>query len=278
MNKKLTEFNISECQAKFNLSYHILFAYWCQQLVGFEGKDVLEVGGSLPKEFVLDYLKVKSWSAIESPDYEVSLKEVGSSSQGSNLYNVDDYALLKFSNKNLLNYNFFAANIEDLPTDYHQKYDLIFSIAAFEHIHKFPIALEKMFLALKPKGQLFAVFSPIWSAHDGHHLPPIIESQQGRTFDFHDSPIPPWGHLLMKPPELCHYLYQFTNKKTADLITYYVYNSNHINRFFTEDYIEFINQSPFKIERIDLIGLVNVQKETQKKLEKLYPGRKQFSQ
>ena len=42
----LKQEQIQECQSKFNLSYHVNFAHICQQLVGFENKDVLEVGGS----------------------------------------------------------------------------------------------------------------------------------------------------------------------------------------------------------------------------------------
>jgi SAM-dependent methyltransferase len=276
MTQKLTESNISECQAKFNLSYHVPFAHWCQEMIGFEGKDVLEVGGSLPKEFVLDYLNVKSWSALEAPDFEVYLDRVASAAEGSKLGKVD-YSAFGFTERELSNYNFFAGYIEELPPAYYQKYDLIFSIAAFEHIHKFPLALEKMFLALKPGGQLFSIFTPIWSAHDGHHLPPITEPNQGKTFNFQNSPIPPWGHLLMRPPELCRYLYQHTDKETADAITHYVYNSPHINRFFTEDYVEFINQSSFIVKRLEPIGLRKIENNTQQTLEKLYPGRTQFA-
>jgi cephalosporin hydroxylase/glycosyltransferase involved in cell wall biosynthesis/SAM-dependent methyltransferase len=276
MSQKLNESNISECQAKFNLSYHVPFAYSCQQMIGFEGKDVLEVGGSLPKEFVLDYLNVKSWSALEAPDFEVYLDRVASAAEGSKLGKVD-YSAFGFTERELSNYNFFAGYIEELPPAYYQKYDLIFSIAAFEHIHKFPLALEKMFLALKPGGQLFSIFTPIWSAHDGHHLPPITEPNQGKTFNFQNSPIPPWGHLLMRPPELCRYLYQHTDKETADAITHYVYNSPHINRFFTEDYVEFINQSSFLVKRLEPIGLITIENNTQQTLEKLYPGRTQFA-
>ncbi|NEP13003.1 MAG: class I SAM-dependent methyltransferase [Symploca sp. SIO2C1] len=185
MSEKLTEFNISECQAKFNLSYHVPYAHYCQQLVGFEGKDVLEVGGSLPKEFVFEYLNVNSWSAIETPDYEVSLQEIGGlSHQGSIIKDSNNSCNeLGFKNRTLEKYNLFLANIEDLPTEYYEKYDLIFSIAAFEHIHKLPTALEKMFAALKPSGKLFSMFSPLWSAHDGHHLPKITD-HKGNVFDF----------------------------------------------------------------------------------------------
>jgi cephalosporin hydroxylase/SAM-dependent methyltransferase len=276
MSKRLTESNISECQAKFNLSYHVSYAYTCQQLVGFEGKDVLEVGGSLPKEFVLDYLNVKSWSAIETPDYEVALKAVGGlSHKGTIITDIKDNSNLGYQNRKLSQYNLFLENIENLPLEYYSKYDLVFSIAAFEHIQKFPLALEKMFLALKPGGQLFSAFSPIWSGYSGHHLPKITD-QQGNSFDFGNSPIPPWGHLLMKPPELCQYLYQFTDKATADLIVYYVYSSPHINRFFTEDYIAFIKQSSFTVSRLDLIFPSRIEKEIQLELERYFPGRNKF--
>lgn len=276
MSQRLTESNIADCQTKFNLTYHVSYAYICQQLVGFEGKDVLEVGGSLPKDFVFDYLNVKSWSAIETPDYEAALKEVGGLiHEGTIIPELNDYSDLGFFNRKSDQYNFFLANIEDLPSEYYSKYDLVFSLAAFEHIHKFPLALEKMFLALKPGGQLFSMFSPIWSAFDGHHLPKITD-KQGNSFEFSNSPIPPWGHLLMRPGELSQYLYQFTDKETAHLITYYVYNSPHINRFFTEDYIEFIEQSSFKVKTLELTFSTSIEKETQLTLEKLHPGRTYF--
>jgi hypothetical protein len=72
----LTQEQIQECKSKFNLSYHVNYAHICQQLVGFEKKDVLEVGGSLPSDFVFNYLSVKSWTGIETPDYEKALKTI----------------------------------------------------------------------------------------------------------------------------------------------------------------------------------------------------------
>jgi glycosyltransferase involved in cell wall biosynthesis/SAM-dependent methyltransferase len=278
MGKTLTQANLSDCQKKFNLSYHVPFAYLCQQLVGFEGKDVIEVGGSLPRDFVFDYLNVKSWTAIETPEYEVALQEAGGlSHKGTILDRDNDHSsYIGFAEPNLHDYNFFLANIEDLPHEHHQQYDLIFSIAAFEHIHKLPLALRKMFLALKPSGKLFSLFSPIWSAYNGHHLPKITD-KQGNRFDFSNSPIPPWGHLLFRPQELYEYLCQFMDRETAEIAVYYVYNSNHINRFFTEDYIEFVKKSPFTIERLEGTFSSQVPPDTQAKLCRLYPGRTQFN-
>lgn len=277
MATQFTPDHFAHCQSIFNLTYHIPYAYQCQELVGFQGKNVLEVGGSLPPQFVFDYLQVKSWSAIETPDYEESLVEVGGIVHTGTILKTDCKSCLGFSDAHGSRYNLFLANIEELPAPHYEKYDLIFSIAAFEHIHKLPAALEKMYLALKPGGQLFSMFSPIWSAPDGHHIPTVVD-QAGRTFDRgKNCPIPPWGHLLMRPSEMCNYLYQITDRETAELITFYTYNSNHINRFFSEDYIEFIQQSSFVVERLDLTFPTNVSPDIQSNLENRFPGCRYFS-
>ena len=274
----LTQEQIQKCQSKFDLSYHVDFAHICQQLVGFENKDVLEVGGSLPADFVFDYLGVKSWTGIETPDYEESLRETGGiTHKGTIIANIQNIYNCKFENNSQQNkYNFFLENIEDLPEKYYNKYNLIFSIATFEHIHKLPSALNKMFLALKPGGKLFSLFSPVWSAHDGHHLPQIVD-KNGNKYDFGNSPIPPWGHLLMSRGEMTEYLYQKLDKQTADRIVYYVYQSNHINRFFTEDYIDAIEQSLFTINKLDLIFKVPIDSAIEQKLKIMNPGRTEFA-
>jgi len=277
MQKNLSQDTVKECQDKFGLSYHVPYAKVCDELLSFEGKDVLEVGGSLPREFVFDYLHVKSWSGIETPDYDVILGEVGGiSHEGTVLRKLKDTKGLGYEDRKLTEYNVFLGNIEDLPSEYYDQYDLIFSIAAFEHIHKLPSALDKMFFALRPGGKLFSMFSPVWSAFDGHHLPNIKDKNQ-QHFNFRNSPIPPWGHLLMSPPQFAEYLYQYTDRETANLMTYYVYNSSLINRFFTEDYFSFFVQSYFEIDKFDLIFSHQIDDDIQSQLEELHPGRTHFS-
>jgi len=268
----LSEKLIAECQKKFGLTYHISYSATCQQLAGFSGKDVLEVGGSMPEEFVFDYLKVKSWTALETPDYEDALKDAGGLTHKGTILKGEN----EFDEVNNQSYNFFLSNIEELPEGHYEQYDLIFSIATFEHIHKLPQALEKMHKALRPGGKLFTIFCPIWSAHDGHHLPQI-EDKSGNQFSFAHSPIPPWGHLTMTPPQMLAHLINKTDKETASLMTYYIYNSPHINRFFTEDYIHFITQSSFTPNRVELMFCAKLPEESQKKLEAHLPGRKHFA-
>ncbi|MBD2464228.1 methyltransferase domain-containing protein [Oscillatoria sp. FACHB-1407] len=278
MEKKLTASNIAEVQAKFDLHWQVTMAFACQEMVGFEGKDVLDVGGILPKDFVLGYLKANSWTALETLEYAESLeKEIPDytdvkawiqNSEGSTAYLRDDGTFAKYS--------VVLSNIEDLPSQYYSRYDLIFSTATFEHLNKFPLALEKMFAALKPGGKLCSIFSPVWSAHDGHHLRTITD-KRGNVFHFGNSPIPPWGHLLMRPPQLYQHLCQFTDEETAGIIIHHVYDHPSINRLFTEDYLEYIKQTKFIIEHFEPVYHGEIPPETQRQLEALYPGRKSFT-
>ena len=68
-------------------------------------------------------------------------------------------------------YRHLYLDIEEISQDYYGQYDLIFSIACFEHIHRLHQALRVMHQCLSPGGRLFTMNSPIWSAFDGHHLP-----------------------------------------------------------------------------------------------------------
>jgi len=273
---------IIESQLKYELTYHVPYAELCRKALGFEGKDILEVGGSLPKAYVFAQLKARSWSCVESPEYALFNKDQPNFSlnknKGSNMPNISECTETGFKDTKLPQgqYNLFYANIEDLPEEHFSRYDLVFSIAAFEHIHKFPQALDKMYMALKPGGKLFAMFSPIWSAHNGHRLPDIRD-KYGKLFNYSDSPIPAWGHLIMRPADLCQYLYRFTDKETADLMVYHVYNSPQINRFFTEDYMRFFRQSRFKIIKMEDTFFCKTQDKTQAILEGLYPGRSRFT-
>ena len=238
-----------KCRDRFGLSYHVNYAFECARTVSFAGKDVLEVGGSLPPALVSEVLGAKSWTAIETPTYEESLSGAdGLTHKGTLLHKETEITPVKGYGAPLsAPYNFFLANIEDLPASHHEKYDLIFSIATFEHIAKMPDALNKMYKALKPGGTLFTIFAPLWSAYDGHHLPGILDAT-GKPVD--RTIIPSWGHLLKSPPEMYHLLCSRTDSETAAKMVYYIYQAPFINRFFTEDYVGYICQTPFRIAQL----------------------------
>lgn len=84
----------------------------------------------------------------------------------------------------------------------------------------------------------------------------------------------------MRPADMHRYLLRHTDPVTATEIVYYVYQSPHINRLFTEDYITFFQNSSFTVERLQLTfpfqGPTDLIERAQKTLESLHPGRRHF--
>jgi SAM-dependent methyltransferase len=265
-------------QQKTGLTYHVPYALEGERRIGLEGKHVLEIGGRLPKSFVFDGLNVKSWTAIEAPDYMRKHGSSGLTAQigGDELYNDD----LSLASDNFLpgngSYDFFHYAIEDIPPCMTEKFDAIFSIACFEHIQDLGRALDGMYQALKPGGLVFSMFSPIWSSFNGHHLPKITD-KKNNTYFFNDSPIPPWGHLLLRPPEMYDFLCGHTDKETAAKIVYYIYHAPIINRYFTEDYLKYFNKCSFTVKECNVTFQNEMKEELITKLKRLHPQTEFFN-
>ena len=226
-----------DLEHKYKLnSYQISYLLKAHELVNFNNKIVLEVGGSLPQKLVTNELLVSQWIGNEELSYY--------SESGYNSPSVIENSIVNSEYNSNVKYSTIAGGIEELNESYFGVFDIVFSIAAFEHINKFPEALEIIYLALKPGGKLITIFSPIWSSCVGHHLPQIIDSQE-KEYDFGNSPLPPWGHLLMNRIELYDFLLSKFDKNFINKILYYVFNSSHINRYFLDDFIDLIHLSKF---------------------------------
>jgi SAM-dependent methyltransferase len=268
---------IEALKRTFNLSYHIPYAARAAREVGLAGKWVVEVGGSLPPEFVRKHLGVAQWSAIEelgyyhasaganrvfaplTKSYTKPLKEATAADLEHNEYLLMDGA------------------VEDAPESLNGQYDVAFSIACFEHLSRMPRALSAMYRLLKPGGVVFSMFSPIWSAHDGHHIPTIVDAA-GQRFLFNDNcPIPPWGHLLCTPSELFQQLLGKTDPTAAEEIVYYAYHSPRISRLFAEDYLRYFTLSPFKPLKVVETFRRALSPQLQVELERLHPRKRLFS-
>lgn len=85
-------------------------------------------------------------------------------------------------------------NIE-YPAD---TFDLIVSVAAFEHIPSPDKCLEEIKRVLKPKGLFMTTFAPVWTGIVGHHCEHWVEDTV--------RVIPPWGHLYLSFDEMLQYL------------------------------------------------------------------------
>jgi SAM-dependent methyltransferase len=259
---------------KFNLSGQLDMLLGIHGSSPLTGKVVLEIGGSnIPKPFVLDVLKVKKWVSVDKVyaqnralwPLQYQDAEVIPIARDLQFDALSDYAIV----------NGF---IEYMPLSFAGRFDAIVSIDAFEHVLKFATMLDRAYDALKPGGQLTAMFSPIWSSHIGHHLWGVTD-QSGRTFYIESSPIPPWGHLLMRPHEMYKYLLDHTDPVAADEIVYHVYHGEYLSRLFMEEYETYLRGSRFRSHSIrSFVPDVAPPPEVQLELERLHPGRKQFSQ
>lgn len=265
-------------QAKFGLSYHVPYAARAASDVGFAGKRVVEIGGSLPPEFVRDHLGVAQWTAVEELSYWRTVEQGGhkqyaplgksyakhlSEARAADLEH-DEYLLLDGA-------------FENAPPALDGQFDVAFSIACFEHLNRLPKALSAAFRLLRPGGKLFTMFSPIWSAHDGHHLP-TIKDAAGQTFVFNKNcPIPPWGHLVCSPSEMFEFLLSKTDPTAAEEMVYYVYHAPNINRLFAEDYLRYFEISPFAALTVAETFKQEPTPQLQRELEHFHPGKKRFA-
>jgi SAM-dependent methyltransferase len=224
--------------ARFGLKGHLQsYLNLFLEFYDIRGKDVLEIGGAMPRDLVIQELGASSWTAVQSAEY--------ASQRGDNQ--------IPSENEDEGKYRSVFENIENLNDDltFNSSFDVVFSIACFEHIHRFPEALQVMYRALRPCGRLFTAFAPIWSGPWGHHydfgIPDrfdIIKPLGGWNSQ---NIFGPWDHLVMSRTQF----YDLYSKKFDDdfsrQLTYIIYNSTHINRFFFEDYKFFIDLSSFKI-------------------------------
>jgi len=181
----------------------------CNNLNLFEGKDILEVGGTIPQD-ITEALKVKSWTCID--------KWTGID-QGSE------------------NYKILSADITtlDMPD---KSFDFVFSTNAFEHIHDLPVGLKNMLRLLRPEGHLSALFGPIWSSCKGHHL---YTYDNNKLYTFNDDIIPHWGHLLYSEAEMEAFLSAKFSAQTVAAILKNIYSKDIVNKKYYEDYYAMIN-------------------------------------
>ena len=192
--------------------------YWLNKAFGLEGKDVLEVGGRLPAEFVAA-AKPLRWSALD-PKNEDEEREAYILKHG-------DAAAIPF------------------PDD---TFDVIFSSSAFEHIGQLAKSLSEMHRVLKPEGIVYSDFGPIWSAAGGAH---IRGPSRTALSDAGLWPFPDWGHLTMTLTELRTWLSNGLEPDAARRIERLIYRRASINRMFYEDYVHDFYASPFRVRRVD---------------------------
>ena len=199
---------------------------------------------------------------VPNPKKEDSILEIGSDENGhvinyihqkysSNIIGINPSFKESYSkNKNNHPYILLGEDIRK-TTFKDESFDLIFSIAVFEHINDFEKALNEIYRITKPGGYVYAFFGPIWSSSLGHHVKANYKNEEARHWNPTKNPIPDYAHLINNPKELKQLIKNKVSDRLMDKIINWIYLSKDINRIFYEDYIEAFSNSKFKIENLD---------------------------
>jgi SAM-dependent methyltransferase len=138
-----------------------------------------------------------------------------------------------------------------------ESFDLVYSIASFEHIHDLPRALARIRRVLKPGGLLVSVWSPIWNGFNGHHYGSTLSHPDHRDIAL------PWAHHILSPERMREYLTagESFSPQEADRAVEFIFDSPWLNRLGYRDYVRILDASPLKrltMEgvRVDFAGLL----------------------
>jgi SAM-dependent methyltransferase len=273
-----TPAEIEDIQRKFDLSYHVPYGVKAAQEVGFIGKRVVEIGGHLPPGFERDHLGAAQWTAVEELSYWRLIDQAEHRETSAlDLCYTKHLAEAKAADVEGNEYLLLEGAFENAPDTLNGLFDVAFSIACFEHLSRLPKVLARTYQLLKPGGKLFAMFSPIWSSWDGHHLPEITDASGQKFYFGKNNPIPPWGRLVLGPSEMFVHLLTKTDPTAAEEMVYYMYHAPNISRLFAEDYIRYIQMSALKPVIFTSTFHRQVLPKLQAELEHLHPGKKRFS-
>lgn len=123
-------------------------------------------------------------------------------------------------------------------------FDVIVSLAAFEHFFDLDKSLSELYRVLKPGGTLYTIFGPIWSSAWGHHL---WAYDNGECFNYQNTPLPAFCHLTMDEQSLAAHLSNSHSESQIATIVNYVFHSDEQNRMFYSDYESAFYESPFDV-------------------------------
>lgn len=218
----------AELKAEFKLSYHIDCLERAARSV--YGSSVLEIGGTLPRELVIEHYQVGAWTAVDNRSSYASM--LAGEDVGARMRILDESST-PASDGGYASYDGDAAA---LPESFEGAFDVVISLATFEHVQHLPTALDHMRRALKPGGRILAQVGPVWSGWRGHHVfPGHLGPDSDKTEDLLQR-MTPWQHLIMPPSDMHAWLTDRYGADFADRAVDWILRSPRLNRLFFEDY------------------------------------------
>ena len=270
--------------------YHIPFLIKIKPYV--KKKCVLEIGGScFPKKLLFNILKVNKWICVDylenwAKGFEaatMSMEKLLNSTNKTNEFSVFSLnnSVNTFNSNNYIKFHGDASYISDI---FYEKFDIVVSINAFEHILTLPLVINNIYNCLKKGGKLITEFGPIWSSALGHHYQGgnFNGVTMGYDIQFNNiskDGVPPFIHLLKNEYEIREYFKHNDlpyGQDQVDCLCNWCFHSNLINRLFYEDYEQIMLNSPFKKYTISSSWNIFPTEEILKKLNIKYPNNNNF--
>jgi SAM-dependent methyltransferase len=207
----------------------------CGRRIKLEGSDVLELGGKLARPLLKRVIKPSSWTSVGT--YYDGEPHAAIGLEGPEL-------TLKPEWNQYCNYSVLAYTSYAIKSMYAQKYDVVYSIAAFEHIHKLGLCLREVSKLIKPGGILYAYFTSCWMGKQGHHWTRV------KKF------IEDYDHLTNTEAEMKSLLIdRGRSEDESENDVYYMYRGARINRNTHSDYMKAFDIDEFTEKRVNAINL-----------------------
>jgi ubiquinone/menaquinone biosynthesis C-methylase UbiE len=201
---------------------HQASAHWVlSRYISFEGKEVLEIGGSQSGEAALPFLSDGATRvSITGLDHVTEEKLIG-----------EKLRILR-------------ANALSLSSVFQpDSFDVVYGLSIVEHIPSPKVFLDEVHRVLKPGGIAYFEGNPVWTSPKGHHLwvatwGGLYEHKATANYLFNrfpnaksTNPLPDWSHILMTEAEMREHLDEKGLPQIdIECIIDWVYLSDQINR------------------------------------------------
>lgn len=251
MIKSLFDFKLRKHLSDDFPSYHYNLLVDLHLDVNFQGKRVVDIGGSnIPVEF-MQALGVKQFVCIDpiSKWENFADKKVTKQAFGKNIYK------LRSIKKPLQEqYSFIVdTDVESLDNQLNGHFDIAVSFSTFEHVNSVADTMKVIHNLLNDQGVLLSSYEPIYSSAAGHHI--FINDEINFSYgDLADLEFMHLNYTKTQARKFLKSLDRFTKEQITTMIDQ-AYNSPIINRFGLNDHILGIFNSPFNKYAVDYFYL-----------------------